>query len=50
MYEGNWQRGKQHGQGMVRYSNGNLFTGTWTEGLRDGVFIFTFPDGERRER
>ena len=33
--------------GKNKYPNGNIMEGTWTDGLRNGIFIFTFPNGER---
>ena len=30
-----------------RYSNGNIFSGIWSRGKRDGVFTYAFPDGDR---
>ena len=35
-YEGCWKDGKQHGQGVYRYANGDIYDGPWLEGKRHG--------------
>ena len=57
---GGWRGGLQHGDGyqvacspsrsvssLQTFPNGNIMDGSWQDGGRHGVFIFTFPNGER---
>ena len=36
MYEGDWQEGKRHGQGVMTYDNGDVYTGTYFNDIKKG--------------
>ncbi|GHU12595.1 hypothetical protein FACS189449_06550 [Alphaproteobacteria bacterium] len=38
--------GKPHGLGVQRYKNGDVFKGSWKNGLRDGIGILKNKNGE----
>lgn len=40
IYEGQFVEGKAHGQGVVRWANGNTWTGQWKEGNLEGAVVF----------
>ena len=35
-YQGVWQRGVQHGDGLMKYTNGDRYEGDWHRGVREG--------------
>lgn len=43
-FEGKFQNGLQHGQGVQRYKNGSQISGTWKNGKLDGVATWTSED------
>ncbi|XP_031414211.1 alsin isoform X2 [Clupea harengus] len=42
-YEGRWLAGKPHGRGMVRWPDSRVYTGTFKNGLEDGVGEYIVP-------
>jgi hypothetical protein len=40
-YEGFFNRGLPHGSGKYTWSTGEVYTGEWTEGMRNGIGRFT---------
>ncbi|WP_150777838.1 MORN repeat-containing protein [Pandoraea sputorum] len=45
MYLGEWQDGKPHGYGELRFHDGTVYEGHWIDGLRHGSGSQTDPDG-----
>jgi len=45
-YAGEWQEGKQHGQGTLTYSNGNKYVGAYKDGKKNGLGIYSFANGD----
>eukprot|EP00546_Thalassionema_frauenfeldii_P020876 CAMPEP_0178903642 /NCGR_PEP_ID=MMETSP0786-20121207/5266_1 /TAXON_ID=186022 /ORGANISM="Thalassionema frauenfeldii, Strain CCMP 1798" /LENGTH=853 /DNA_ID=CAMNT_0020575027 /DNA_START=141 /DNA_END=2702 /DNA_ORIENTATION=- len=45
VYEGEWENGQRHGQGVYTWYDGDLYTGPWREGKRHGHGVFVFSDG-----
>lgn len=41
--------GKRDGQGMMVYSNGDMYQGAWAEGERSGIGILTCENKDRYE-
>ncbi len=35
-YEGDWSKGKKDGDGHLHYSNGDIFSGTWSRDRATG--------------
>jgi len=44
-YEGEWQNGWMHGQGFMKWRNGNSYRGSWVKGMPWGKGKLTFSDG-----
>ncbi len=44
-YEGQKKDGLPDGDGVMYYENGEVYSGEWTAGKRDGVGMLTRPDG-----
>ena len=44
-YEGQWEDGLRHGQGIATYSDGTVYEGTFVAGQREGEGTLTMPDG-----
>ena len=45
-YEGNFAKGAFSGKGVWHYSNGDLLSGIWENGIRNGVFHKVLKNGE----
>jgi hypothetical protein len=45
VYEGNWRRGKFHGQGKLTYADGEVYEGAWKAGMRHGQGKCTYASG-----
>uniref|UniRef100_A0A8C2IJF5 Alsin Rho guanine nucleotide exchange factor ALS2 b n=1 Tax=Cyprinus carpio TaxID=7962 RepID=A0A8C2IJF5_CYPCA len=43
-YEGRWVSGKPHGQGVVKWPDGRMYTGTFKNGLEDGFGDYVVPN------
>ncbi len=37
MYNGEWQYNKMHGKGVMKYANGNKYTGYFSNNLKHGL-------------
>ncbi|CAL1169212.1 unnamed protein product [Cladocopium goreaui] len=48
-YNGFWENGKMHGQGVYKYCNGTRYQGEFKENLREGYGVLTFTDGSLYE-
>lgn len=48
-YEGEWMKGKKHGEGIYYYENGIEFRGAFALGKKYGNGVFTFPGGTKVE-
>ena len=45
-YEGEWEKGKPHGLGVMVYANGDVYDGEWLKGKRHGKGQMSFSSGE----
>lgn len=45
-YEGEWQQGMKHGQGVMRYPNGDVYRGSWFRDQRHGQGTYKFLSGD----
>ena len=55
IYEGHWQEGKRHGEGVMTYDNGDVYAGTYFNDIKKGqvmvvvvlmvVAVGIFPSG-----
>lgn len=45
VYTGGVADGKQHGFGICRYTNGNIYAGYWNMGYKEGLGRIEFADG-----
>lgn len=45
VYEGGYVNGKPHGYGVMRWPNGDVYSGYWKEGIRNGIGIYEFKSG-----
>ncbi|XP_051567672.1 alsin-like isoform X2 [Myxocyprinus asiaticus] len=43
-YEGRWVLGKPHGRGVVKWPDGRMYTGTFKNGLEDGIGEYVVPN------
>uniref|UniRef100_A0AAQ6IFW8 Alsin Rho guanine nucleotide exchange factor ALS2 b n=1 Tax=Anabas testudineus TaxID=64144 RepID=A0AAQ6IFW8_ANATE len=43
-YEGRWLAGKPHGRGVLKWTDGRIYTGEFKNGLEDGFGEFTAPN------
>lgn len=41
-YEGNFRKGYPHGEGVYKWSTGEVYDGRWKMGLKDGEGVYTF--------
>merc|ERR1712216_835345 len=41
-YHGYMMNGKRHGEGTMKYANGDVYSGMWKEGKKDGVGTYVF--------
>lgn len=48
-YIGQWENGKQNGEGTMTWTNGGVYEGEWKDGLRNGYGKHTAADGTVRE-
>lgn len=46
-YEGQWKNGKMNGWGQLKASNGDVYSGHFRDGMKDGRFDFTQQSGEK---
>jgi len=44
-YEGDWEDGKRHGEGVLLYPNGNIYEGTWDSDVKEGKGKFIHASG-----
>lgn len=47
VYEGNWERSRQHGQGEFRWPDGRVYRGQYKDGKMHGSGILEWPDGRK---
>ena len=45
-YTGEFSKGKIHGQGMLKFSNGNIYVGDWKNHYREGKGKLTYANGD----
>ncbi|XP_054603565.2 alsin isoform X2 [Nothobranchius furzeri] len=43
-YEGRWVAGKPHGRGVLKWTDGRVYTGSFNNGLEDGLGEFVAPN------
>jgi hypothetical protein len=48
-YDGQWKEGMRHGQGIVKWGNGNRYEGHYKENWRHGRGVYKWSDGRRYE-
>ncbi len=48
-YEGTYEIGKMHGQGILTYANGDLYKGGFRDDEKDGLGLQTWAKGNRYE-
>ena len=48
-YQGQWKRGRRHGQGQERGREGDVYTGGWREDARHGFGLLEYANGSRYE-
>ena len=41
-YNGFWENGRRHGEGVFTYSNGDVYSGWWKFGEKEGTGTYTF--------
>ena len=46
-YEGQWKNGKMNGWGQLKASSGDVYSGPFRDGMKDGRFDFTQHSGEK---
>jgi len=44
VYNGEWEDGKRHGQGIYRYINGDYYDGEWKDGRKHGKGFYLFAN------
>ena len=40
-YNGFWENGKRHGEGLMTYANGDVYSGWWKFGEKEGTGTYT---------
>ena len=48
VYDGQFENGLYHGDGMFKDKNGEIFTGAFKNGLKHGIGLIEYPDGTRQ--
>ena len=48
-YIGEWRGGRRHGTGVMYYATGAVYSGNWTADKKEGIGIYTQPNGNRIE-
>jgi hypothetical protein len=46
VYTGQFLNGKKHGQGVMKFKNGDLFEGEWTNDDMHGIGKYTWNTGD----
>ncbi len=46
-YEGQWKKGKMNGWAQLKASSGDVYSGPFRDGMKDGRFDFTQHSGEK---
>lgn len=46
-YEGQWQAGKRHGQGVCLHANGDQYKGQWQADAQHGSGVCIFASGDK---
>lgn len=44
-YNGEWQNGLRHGEGILKYKNGSIYEGQWAYGQKSGKGKMTYASG-----
>ena len=39
---------ERQGYGVMRWTDGSTYMGTWHQGIQEGIGVMIFPDGTRR--
>ena len=47
-YDGGWDMGERHGQGIYYFQDGSRWTGTWHEGKSVGEGTLEYSDGRKQ--
>ncbi len=48
-YDGSWNRGEKHGEGIYFFPNGDRYEGKWKKGKQHGQGTYFFPNGDKYE-
>ncbi|KAM6956298.1 MORN repeat-containing protein 4-like [Aplochiton taeniatus] len=48
-YHGEWNKGRRHGTGQLRFSDETCYSGQFVNGLFHGYGVLLFPDGSKYE-
>ncbi len=48
-YQGSFENGNKHGEGMYTWANGNTYEGDYKDDRRNGRGVFTFANGDKYE-
>jgi hypothetical protein len=43
-YKGEWENGKMHGNGIMKFADGDVYEGEWENGKEHGSGVMTFAD------
>ena len=46
-YSGQVKGGLMHGQGVIKWSNGDQYEGSWANDLRHGFGVYTWKNGSK---
>ena len=39
---GDWQQDRRHGSGSMAHANGDVYTGPWSDDMRQGEYIYLY--------
>jgi hypothetical protein len=46
-YEGDIKHGKKHGKGVMKFRNGDIYTGSWENNMINGEGTMVYSNGEK---
>ena len=48
VYQGFWENGRRHGEGLFTYKNGDVYSGWWKFGDKEGYGTYEFKDTQMK--
>eukprot|EP00761_Pharyngomonas_kirbyi_P011979 gb/GECH01012005.1/.p1 GENE.gb/GECH01012005.1/~~gb/GECH01012005.1/.p1 ORF type:complete len:329 (+),score=121.45 gb/GECH01012005.1/:1-987(+) len=46
VYYGQYESGKRHGEGLMKYKDGGIYSGSWNSNKKQGEGVYYYPNGD----